>query len=368
MQLNDLEWFFPKSRPSIGWPWQYVALGAAHFLKRCAGQNTHEVQALNVLITGGAGFLGMRLARALCELDGLSTSDGEQQSIEKIMLFDHVSADLRGQDKRIQSVVGDVSDQDQIAHAIGDGVHSIFHLAAVVSGQAEQDFDLGMRVNVDASRWLLEAARKTGRKPRVIFTSSVAVYGGPLPAIVTDETALLPQSSYGAQKAIGELLLQDYSRKGYVDGRVARLPTITVRPGKPNQAASSFVSSIIREPLSGEPAICPVKPETPIWISSPETAIQNLIRLHEVPEDLLGHHRVVNLPGLSVTAQQMVDALGASLGADYVKQVEWRFEQRIQNIVGTWPQAWDAARARSLGMVGDESFEQVILSYANQWR
>lgn len=307
----------------------------------------------------------MRLARALCDIGRLSTSDCQQQAIEKVVLFDHVSADLRGQDERIQSVVGDVSHPDPIAQAIGDGVHSIFHLAAVVSGQAEQDFDLGMRVNVDASRWLLEAARKTGCKPRVIFTSSVAVYGGPLPSIVTDQTALLPQSSYGTQKAIGELLLQDYSRKGYVDGRVARLPTITVRPGKPNQAASSFVSSIIREPLNGEQAICPVKPDTPIWISSPQTAIQNLIRLHEVPEALLGHHRVINLPGLSVTAQHMVDALGASLGIGYVSQVQWRFEQRIQDIVGTWPHAWDAARATSLGMARDNNFEEVILSYAN---
>lgn len=321
---------------------------------------------MKVLITGGAGFLGMRLARALCDLDRLSTSGGEPQRMDQVVLFDHVNADLEGQDKRIGSVVGDVSSADDLKQVIGEGIDSIFHLAAVVSGQAEQDFDLGMRVNVDASRLLLEAARNTGKKPRVIFTSSVAVYGGPLPVVVTDETALFPQSSYGAQKAIGELLLQDYSRKGYVDGRVARLPTITVRPGRPNQAASSFVSAIIREPLNGEPTNCPVAPETPVWISSPEAAIQNLIRLHEVSGDALGQRRVVNLPGLSVTAQEMVDALRASFGSDCAQLVGWSFEQRIQNIVGTWPRSWDSTRAQALGMTQDQNFGQVILAYANR--
>lgn len=320
---------------------------------------------MKILITGGAGFLGTRLARALCDLDRLSNLAGKQQRIERIVLFDHVSADLEGQDERIRSVVGDVSSADDLHRAIADGVDSIFHLAAVVSGQAEQDFDLGMRVNVDASRMLLEVARSTGKKLKVIFTSSVAVYGGQLSDLVTDETALSPQSSYGAQKAIGELLIQDYSRKGFVDGRVARLPTITVRPGRPNQAASSFVSSIIREPLNGEPANCPVTPETPVWISSPETAIQNLICLHEVSEDALGHRRVVNLPGLSVTAQEMVDALRVSFGADCAQLVGWSFEQRIQNIVGTWPRSWDCTRAQYLGMTRDENFSKVISSYAN---
>ncbi len=319
---------------------------------------------MKVLITGGAGFLGLRLARALCELDRLSTSSGERKRIEQIVLFDHVSADLQGQDERMRSVVGDVSSADDLKQVIGEGVDSIFHLAAVVSGQAEQDFDLGMRVNVDASRLLLEAARNTGKKPRVMFTSSVAVYGCPLPDVVTDETALFPQSSYGAQKAIGELLLQDYSRKGFVDGRVARLPTITVRPGRPNQAASSFVSAIIREPLNGEPTHCPVTPETPVWISSPEAAIQNLIRLHEVSGDALGQRRVVNLPGLSVTAQEMVNALRASFGADCAQLVGWSFEQRIQNIVGTWPRSWDCMRAQALGMTQDANFGQVIAAYA----
>lgn len=320
---------------------------------------------MKVLITGGAGFLGMKLARALCVLDRLNNSSGRQQLIEQILLFDHVSAPLQGQDKRIRSVIGDVSSSADLNQAIANGVDSIFHLAAVVSGQAEQDFDLGMRVNVDASRLLLEVARNTGTRPRVIFTSSVAVYGGQLPAIVTDETALAPQSSYGAQKAIGELLIQDYSRKGFVDGRVARLPTITVRPGRPNQAASSFVSAIIREPLNGEPTNCPVRPETPVWISSPDIAIQNLVRLHEVPNDVLGQRRVVNFPGLSVTAQQMVEALEASFGAGCAQRVGWVFEERIQNIVGTWPRSWDFKHAQSLGMAQDQDFRQVIGLYAN---
>jgi nucleoside-diphosphate-sugar epimerase len=262
-------------------------------------------------------------------------------------------------------MVGDIANAADIARVVKGGIHSIFHLAAVVSGQAEQDFDLGMQVNVDASRLLLEAARQMGSRPRVIFTSSVAVYGGKLPALVTDETALLPKSSYGVQKAIAELLLLDYSRKRFVDGRVARLPTITVRPGKPNQAASSFVSAIIREPLNAESANCPVLPDTPLWISSPETAIQNLVHLHEAHENALEDGRVINFPGLCVTAQQMVDALQTRFGVACAQRVGWAFDQRIQNIVGTWPRAWDSTRALALGMTNDPDIQHVIMAYAD---
>ncbi len=170
-------------------------------------------------------------------------------------------------------VTGDLADPVVLADAIGSDTHAIFHLAAVVSGQAEADFELGMRVNLDASRALLETCRQRAHTPRVLFTSSVAVYGGRLPAVVQDDTALNPQSSYGMQKAVGELLLSDYSRRGLVDSRVVRLPTISVRPRKPNAAASSFASGIIREPLSGIAANCPVPPETPLWLLSPRAAV-----------------------------------------------------------------------------------------------
>ena len=173
----------------------------------------------------------------------------------------------------------------------------MFHLAAVVSGRAERDFDLGMRVNLDAARLVLEACRSAGSRPRVLFTSSVAVYGGDLPDMVTDATALTPRSSYGVQKAIGELMLVDYCRKGFVDGCIARLPTISVRPGRPNQAASSFASGIVREPLNGEQAVCPVAPETRLWLLSPRRAIGCLIAMHDLDDAALGINRSVNLPG-----------------------------------------------------------------------
>jgi nucleoside-diphosphate-sugar epimerase len=197
----------------------------------------------------------------------------------------------------------------------------------------------------------------------VVFTSSVAVYGGKLPAVVQDDTALNPQSSYGAQKAIGELLLSDYSRRGFVDGRVLRLPTISVRPGKPNAAASSFASGIIREPLAGEAANCPVAPETSLWLLSPRGAITALVNGLELDGARFGNRRVVNLPGLSVTAKQMVEALRRVAGDTVADRVTWQREERIENIVGTWPAAWDATRAVELGFQSDASFDDVIRGY-----
>ena len=223
-----------------------------------------------------------------------------------------------------------------------------------------------MRVNLDAGRELLEACRATGARPRVVFTSSVAVYGGALPDVVLDTTALHPQSSYGTQKAIGELLLADYSRKGFVDGRVARLPTISVRPGRPNQAASSFASGIVREPLNGEDAICPVPPDTRLWLLSPRRAIDNLIALHDVADAALGIHRAVNLPGVSVSAGEMVEALAEVAGADVAARVKWQRDAAIERIVGGWPGRWDTSRATALGMAGDADFAAIVRAFMDE--
>lgn len=230
---------------------------------------------MKILITGGAGFLGQRLARKLLEQGRLSL-DGERAPITQIDLLDVTRTDAIN-DTRVRSIEGDVADPACLQALIGADTAVIFHLAAIVSGQAESDFDLGMRINLDASRALLEACRQRGHRPRVVFTSSVAVYGGALPETVRDDTALNPQSSYGTQKAIAELLLADYTRRGFVDGRALRLPTISVRPGRPNAAASSFASGIIREPLNGEPATCPVAADTRLWLLSPRRAVQALI-------------------------------------------------------------------------------------------
>src|SRR5688572_4933473 len=270
--------------------------------------SNQEYTAVKVLITGGAGFLGRRLANKLVERRTLTGSDGRDHAIDEIVLVDIVPAE-GCTDARIRMIVGDISDATLLNRAIERNTGSVFHLAAIVSGQAEADFDLGMRINVDASRALLEACRAAGHRPRVVFTSSVAVYGGELPATVLDSTALNPQSSYGTQKAVGELLVNDYSRKGFIDGRVLRLPTISVRPGKPNKAASSFASGIIREPLNGELSTCPIAPETRVWLSSPRKAIDGLILGHDLPAQALGSSRAVNLPGVCVTVREMVAAL-----------------------------------------------------------
>ena len=322
---------------------------------------------MKVLITGGAGFLGRRLADKLIERGTLKGADGSDRSIDEIVLLDIVP--IKGStDARIRMIVGDISDAALLHRAIDRSTASVFHLAAIVSGQAEADFDLGMRINVDASRALLEACRASGHQPRVVFTSSVAVYGGDLPETVLDSTALNPQSSYGTQKAIGELLLNDYSRKGYVDGRVLRLPTISVRPGKPNKAASSFASGIIREPLNGEQATCPIAPETRVWLLSPRKAIEGLILGHELPAQALGSSRAVNLPGVCMTAREMLAALERVAGAEVAKRVRWERDAATDRIVASWPGAWDTRRAEALGFRGDADFDSIIRAYIEDER
>lgn len=322
---------------------------------------------MKVLITGGAGFLGRRLVDKLVERGTLKGADGRDRAIDEIVLLDIVPAGGYT-DARIRTIVGDVSDAVLLNRAIDRETASVFHLAAIVSGQAEADFDLGMRINVDASRALLEACRASGQQPRVVFTSSVAVYGGDLPATVLDSTALNPQSSYGTQKAIGELLINDYSRKGYIDGRVLRLPTISVRPGKPNRAASSFASGIIREPLNGEQSTCPIAPETRVWLLSPRKAIEGLILGHELPAQALGSSRAVNLPGVCVTVREMLAALERVGGTEAAQRVRWERDAATDRIVAGWPGAWDTRRAEALGFRGDADFDSIIRAYIEDER
>lgn len=317
---------------------------------------------MKVLITGGAGFLGQRLARSLLQRGSLVDQSGQEQAITRIVLLDKVSPEGFS-DPRIESVAGDIADAELLEKSIDADTGAIFHLAAVVSGQAEADFDLGMRINLDATRHLLEVCRRGGRCPKLLFTSSVAVYGGQLPAVVQDSTALSPKSSYGMQKAIGELLVQDYSRRGFVDGRVLRLPTISVRPGKPNQAASSFASGIIREPLNGEEAICPVPPETRLWLLSPRRAIEALIAAHDVPAARLTEGRVINLPGTSVSVGEMVASLERVGGEGLARKIRWQLDATIQRIVGGWPAAWDTSRAEALGLKGDPDIDRIVRAY-----
>lgn len=320
---------------------------------------------MKVLITGGAGFLGQRLLTALLDAGTLRGVNGRDEVIDEIVLLD-VVATRRSDDARVRMQVGDISQRGVVEQAIDQKTQVIFHLAAVVSGQAETDFELGMRINLDASRLILDVCRLAGHRPRVVFTSSVAVYGGAPSEDVGDSTALKPQSSYGVQKAMGELLLQDYTRRGYVDGRVLRLPTISVRPGRPNAAASSFASGIVREPLNGEVALCPVSGETKVWLLSPKRAVECLIRGAEIKESAIGDKRCINLPGLSVTVNEMVCALKSVAGDVVASRIEWKSDPRVEQIVASWPGAWDISSAIELGFEADSSFEDVIRNFIDE--
>ena len=320
---------------------------------------------MQVLITGGAGFLGKKLVHQLLQRGTLTASNGEQQSIERITLFDRHAAEGLD-DARITVVTGDICDVSLVNDLVTTDVQSVFHLAAVVSGEAETDFDLGMRINLDATRTLLEAMRNRGHCPRFIFTSSVAVFGGELPAQVLDTTAVTPQGSYGAQKAIGELLVSDYSRKGFIDGRALRVPTVSVRPGLPNKAASGFASGIIREPLHGKTAICPVAPDTRMWLMSPGTAVFNLITAHEIAAQEFGASRAVNLPGLSVTVGEMVAALRRVAGDAVADRIVWQEDPAISRLVRSWPGNFLTRRADALGFWRDGDFDAVIRTYISE--
>ncbi len=317
---------------------------------------------MKVLITGGAGFLGQLLATRLLDRGFLINKIGVAEPLSELILFDLIPANDFG-DPRVRVTTGNISDLSTIQQLLSKEVTSIFHLAAIVSGQAEEDFDLGMSINLDASRHLLDVCRSLGHVPKVVFTSSVAVYGGVLPELVLDSTALNPKSSYGAQKAMAELLLNDYSRKGYVDGRVLRLPTITVRPGKPNQAASSFVSGIIREPLNGMASICPVQSSLRIWVSSPDRAVESFIHGHDLPIEEIANNRTINLPGVSVTVNEMMSALEEVSGKEVVDLITVKPIEIIERIVKSWPGAWDDTRAKKLGFKGDAHFVEIVQNY-----
>lgn len=317
---------------------------------------------MRIVITGGAGFLGSRLVRKLLARNTLTDAKGREREISAITLVDVMPAALPG-DPRVSALIGDLGDPALLERALPPDTDTVFHLAAVVSGQAEAEFDTGMRVNLDATRALLERCRRLAAPPKVVFTSSLAVFGGPLPDPVPDEAPLNPQASYGVQKTLGELLVFDMSRKGYIDGRSLRMPTVTVRPGKPNKAASSFASGIIREPLSGVDAICPVAATTQMWVQSPRSAIDNLVIGHEVPASAFTYTRSVNVPGITVAVGDMVAALATVAGADVAARVKWQFDPAIDRIVSTWPARFAPRFGESLGMKGDSDFAGIVRAY-----
>ncbi|MCL4798234.1 MAG: SDR family oxidoreductase [Burkholderiales bacterium] len=319
---------------------------------------------MKVFITGGGGFLGYRLARTLLAQGTLSGPDGKPAPVSRITLLD--TAFPAAADPRLHTVTGDLSAPGVIETALDADTAAVFHLAAVVSAGAEADFDLGMRVNLDGTRVLLEACRRLARPPRLVFASSVAAFGGALPATLDDATTPTPQTSYGVQKVIGEYLVTEYSRRGFIDGRSLRLPTIVVRPGRPNLAASSFASAIIREPLAGRDYECPVPDTTGIWLLSPRKAIDAFLHALALPAAAWGHHRVLNLPGISVTVREAVDAMARIAGARAAARLKFVPDPRITAIVDTWPTRIETPRARAMGFTADTGIDTVIRDHMRE--
>ncbi len=313
---------------------------------------------MKVLITGGGGFIGSRLAKAL-----LARGELGGRAISKLTLLDAGFPTGLPADARLEAVKGDIADPAVIARVADNQTASVFHLAAVVSGAAEADFDLGMRVNLEGVRLLLERLRACAQPPRLVFASSVAAFGGELPPVLDDSITPVPQTSYGTQKVVSEYLIADYSRKGYLDGRSLRLPTIVVRAGKPNAAASSFASSVIREPLNGAISECPVAAETGVWLLSPRRVVDAFIHAHELPASAWGTKRVVNLPGITATVAQMLQSLTRVAGAKVAQRVQWKPDARIQAIVETWPVRFRTPRALEMGFRADPDVETVIRDY-----
>jgi nucleoside-diphosphate-sugar epimerase len=318
---------------------------------------------MRIVITGGGGFIGFKLARALLERGTLAGTDGALQKIARITLVDQAFPANLPKDPRLETLAGDISDPKFAARAIAPETASVFHLAAVVSAAAEADFDLGMRVNLQGMRNVLEQARKCARPPRLVFASSVAAFGGELPKVLDDSTTPAPQTSYGSQKVIGEYLVSDFSRKGYIDGRSLRLPTVVVRPGKANAAASSFASAVVREPLNGVAYECPLPYETGVWLLSPRRVVDAFMHAHDLPAAKWGSNRVVNLPGITVTVAEMIAAMGKIAGSHVVKRVSCKLDARIDAIVKTWPVRFATPRALALGFRADPGIEAVIRDY-----
>jgi D-erythronate 2-dehydrogenase len=322
----------------------------------------------DVVVTGGAGFIGSRLARELLAAGSLGVAGGEAGPISRVTIVDQVAAppDLAA-DERVTAIRGDLGEllgpggagRDALA-----GADVIFHLAAAVSGECERDFDLGMRANLRATESLLAACRATGTNPVVVYSSSVAVYGGseehPLPAVVTDDTLPNPQTSYGVQKFIGEQLMADYTRKGFLRGRSIRLMTVSVRPGRPNAAASGFLSGIIREPLAGQRAVCPVDPATEVALASPAKAIDGLLGAATASDQAWGGRTAVNLPALTVTVAEMAAALEQVAGPEVSALIDWVPDPAVAAMFATWPGRVRSERAARLGLTPDPDFVSII--------
>jgi D-erythronate 2-dehydrogenase len=325
--------------------------------------------ALHIVITGGAGFIGSRLAGEILARGSLSVAGAPSRPVSRLTLVDQVwPSGPASQDPRVTVWHGDlVTELDARGGGPLDDADLVFHLAAAVSAECERDFDLGMRANLTGTQLVLAACRRAGRVPVVVFSSSLAVFGGtrthPLPEVITDTTLPVPQSSYGIQKYIGEQLVADYTRKGFIRGRSVRLMTVSVRPGRPNAAASGFLSGIIREPLAGIRSSSPVPPDLAVALMSPARAVQGLLRAAEAAPEQWGDPTGVNLPAVTVTVGEMVQTLERVAGPAVSALVGWEPDEAIAVLMRGWPACLSTARAAALGLSPDESFEAIVRAY-----
>jgi len=315
---------------------------------------------MHVLIIGAAGMVGRKLAEAIVRDGGIGGVP-----VGEMTLMDVVPpAAPAGFGGKVDIRVGDISDPAVARGLVAARPDLVFHLAAIVSGEAELDFDKGYAINLDGTRHLFEAIRQEGAtlpyKPRVVYTSSIAVFGAPFPDKIGDDYFLTPRTSYGAQKAMGEFLLADYARKGFLDGIGIRLPTVCIRPGKPNKAASGFFSGILREPLVGQEAILPVEDTVRHWHVSPRRAIGFLLHAATIDLGRVGHRCILNMPGLSATVGEQIEALRRIAGDKAVSLIRRQPDELIAGIVAGWPQDFDPQRALELGFVADASFDEII--------
>jgi nucleoside-diphosphate-sugar epimerase len=321
---------------------------------------------MKVLITGGGGFLGMQLARAILRRGHLIGERGVAEEVVGVRLFD---ARFAGEafDARVEQMVGDMGDRDSVSAAVGpDPDVAVFHLASMVSGECELRFDDALRVNLDGGRYLFEAVRALPGLQRVVFASSIACFGGEaMRDPNTDHTKLTPQTTYGMTKAMCELMINDYSRKGFFDGRSARLPTVIIRPGRPNAAASSWASGMFREPLAGEECRLPVRREQRHPMTGYRTVVESLIAMHELAADAFGADRAVGLPAMEVTpavAAAVLDEVAAERGLLLGRTVDAP-DERIQGIVDRWPLAVDGDRGAGMGLPRPPSLKVVVEQY-----
>jgi len=310
---------------------------------------------MRVLIIGGGGFVGQKIAHRLAER---KTMRG--QAITHLALADLNAPAPMDAPFEVSCHATDIADRSSVNTLFETKPDVIFHLAAIVSGQAEAEFDVGMMINMMGSLNVFEAARALGTCPVLVFSSSCAVYGGEIPEQIEDWTQNNPQTSYGAQKAAAELFVTDYSRKGFFDGRGPRLPTVTIRPGKANAAASSFMSSIFREPLQGESAICPVDPDYEVWYASPRVTVENLIRTAEVKAEDLGEQRCFAMPGKVASIGEMIECMRRVAGDEPVNRIVWEKDQRIIDIVSGWRPLINPQKALKLGLTTDDTFEDNV--------